>query len=148
LIQSAQTYHLKDMVRLGKEYFNQSPYARTHQYEPESAMVWLRRNIIAPTSELAVAEWSDRTVGFASAYLCEYPWCSETRVNIEYMYVEPDFRGHGLFEGLIEHIVKWSQSIGAREVLAGDVGFNPRGIQAILTRQGFEDPGLLIRRIL
>ena len=148
MIQSAQTYHLKDLVRLGEQYFTESMYAKTLNYDADTALNFLRRCIIDATAEVVVAEWSGKVVGFGVAYLGEYPWCPGIRANVEFMYLLPDARGQGLFEGMLDYLIDWATRLGAQEIQAGDVGFNPNGVEAFLSRRGFEDPGVILRKMI
>jgi GNAT superfamily N-acetyltransferase len=148
LITTAQSYHLKDLVRIGKRYFEASPYVSTHQFEENTLMDTLRRAMISPLYEVAVAEWDGKTVGGAVAYLSDYAWCSHTRVNMELIYVDEEYRAHGLVEGLIEHQLSWSRRNGAKEMIAGDIGFRPRVVENFYSQQGFQDPGVMLRKVL
>jgi hypothetical protein len=38
--------------------------------------------------------------------------------------------------------------MGAVEINVGDIGFNPQGIQAFYTNNGYSDPGVVLRKIL
>ena len=148
MIRSAQSYHIKDIVRLTRDYFDSSPYARTQQYDADHFLNNVRKNIISPTSEVAVAEWDNKTVGFSLSYLADYLWAQGLRVNMELIYVQPDYRQYGLTQGLLDHNIAWARAEGATEFLAGDIGINTEVITRFYQMQGFEDPGVVIRRVL
>ena len=106
LIKSGASYHLKDLVRLGKDYYLSSPYHLTHQFDGDILLDNLRRYMIYPTAEVAVAEWNNRVVGGSVAYLLPYAWTSGLCVNMEFFYLDPDYRQQGLAEAMLEHQLK------------------------------------------
>ncbi len=148
MIVQAQSYHLKDLVKLGQLYYAESPYAQTHQFEPDTLMNALRKAMISPVYEVVVAEWDGQVVGAAYAYIAEYAWCSDVRVNMELIYVVPEHRNSGISEDLISHMVNWSRRVNAKELTAGDIGFRPRITQEFYQQQGFEDPGVMLRKVM
>jgi NDP-sugar pyrophosphorylase family protein len=62
--------------------------------------------------------------------------------------VDEEYRAHGLVEGLIEHQLSWSRRNGAKEMIAGDIGFRPRVVENFYSQQGFQDPGVMLRKVL
>jgi GNAT superfamily N-acetyltransferase len=148
LIKSGASYHLKDLVRLGKSYYESSPYVHTHQFDGELLLDNLRKYMIYPVAEIAVAEWDNRVVGGAVAYMLEYTWTPGVRVNMEFFYVDPEYRQYGLAEALLEHQLAWAKQQNAMEFIAGDLGLNPKALQKFFEQQGFQDPGMLIRKVL
>ena len=147
MIQRAQSYHLKDLGRLGRAYYAESPYATTHQFDEDKLLDTLRRGMIYPVVEIAVAEWDNKTVGGAAAYLSEYSWCHGTRCNMEFFYVDPEYRGHGLAEGLLEHCMAWGRQMGALEFTAGDIGIRPKLTQRFFENNGLGDTGVVLRKV-
>lgn len=147
MIMTAQSYHLKDIVRMAENYFAESPYAQTHRFEPHTLTNSLRKAMISPVYEVAVAEWSGTVVGAAYAYMADYAWCSDVRVNMEFIYVLPEYRNQGLTENLIEHMMNWSRKNQARELTAGDIGFRPRITEEFYKTQGFADSGVMLRKV-
>jgi GNAT superfamily N-acetyltransferase len=148
MILSGQSYHLKDLVRLGRDYHSQSPYATTHEYESDRVLDFLRRAMIYPNIEVAVLEIDGRARGAAIAGLIPMYWSSRTRAHMEFLYIDPDYRAHGYAEQLIEHIIAWSRKMEAAEVTAGDLGLRPRLTERFLEEQGFGDPGVMLRVVL
>jgi GNAT superfamily N-acetyltransferase len=147
LIQTAQSYHLKDLVRLAQKYYAESPYVATHQFDEDKLLDTLRRGMIYPVVEIAVAERDNKTVGGAVTYLTEYSWCQGTRCSMEFFYVEPEYRGHGLAEGLLEHCMAWGRQMGALEFTAGDIGLRPRLTQRFFEQNGLSDDGVVLRKV-
>lgn len=148
MIVTAGPHHLKDLVRLGELYYKESPYATTHKFESHTLLDYLRRAMIVATSEVAVCEWEGKIIGGAVAYLADYAWCSDVRVNMEFIYVLPEYRNLGHTEQLIDHMLDWSRRCQARELTAGDIGFRPRVTQEFYQQQGFVDPGVMLRKVL
>lgn len=148
MILSGQSYHLKDLVRLGQDYHSQSPYAATHQYESDRVLDFLRRAMIYPQTQVAVLEIDGRARGAAIAGLIPMYWSSCTRAHMEFLYIDAEYRGHGHAEQLIEHIIAWSRKMEASEVTAGDLGLRPRLTERFLQEQGFADPGVIMRVVL
>ena len=148
MIITAQTYHLKDIVKLWQKYYDESPYTTTHKFEPNTTLDWMRRAMIYPHAQVAVAEWDSKTVGFSVCYLNEYAWTSGTKAVMEFLYVDPEYRAQGLAEGLISHQIAWAQKNNAQELIGGDLGIRPRLTQRFLEDQDFCDPGVILRKIL
>lgn len=148
MIYTATSQNLKDLVRLGRCYHQESPYSATHEFDDNHLMNWLRRALISPVFEVAVAEWDRKTVGGSVAYISDYAWCNEHRTNMEFIYVLPEYRQYGLVEGLLEHQLAWSRKMQVKEMFAGDIGFRPRVVEEFYSRNGFSDPGVLLRKVL
>jgi GNAT superfamily N-acetyltransferase len=148
VILSGQSYHLKDVIRLGGMYYGESPYATTHKFDEKKLLDFLRKAMIYPVMEVAVAEWDNRIVGAAICYVNEYAWCEGLRSCMEFFYVEPEYRGQGLAEGLLDHCIAWADKMGATEFSAGDLGLRPRLTQRFLEQHGFQDPGVVLRKVL
>ena len=114
MIITATSEHLKDLVRLAQRYYEESPYQGTHEFDVNHTMNYVRRAMISPVFELAVAQWDGRTVGGAVAYISDYTWCNQIRTNMEFIYVDEPYRQHHLVEGLLEHQLAWSRKMQAR----------------------------------
>lgn len=148
MIVQAQSYHLKPLVALGEEYYQCSPYARSHRFEYDTLLENLRRAMIVASHNIVVAEWDGEVVGGCMAYVAPYSWNSETFVNVELIYVKPEHRGRGLAEGMLDHQESWARSVGAREIVGGDIGFNPDAMADWLESQGWHDTGVVIRKVI
>lgn len=148
MISTAQSFHLKDIVRLGERYYSLSPYVKSHEFEPATLLDWLRKAMIYPNAEVAVATYNDQVVGVAVAYLLDYAWTSGHRANMEFFYVDEEYRQYGLAEQLLEHQVEWAKKMNCLEFIAGDIGLNPRLNQKFFEQHGFQDPGMVIRKVL
>jgi GNAT superfamily N-acetyltransferase len=131
-----------------RDYFDSSPHAQIQQYDAEYFLNNVRKNIISPTSEVAVAEWDNKTVGFSLSYLGDYLWTHGLRVNMELIHVMPEYPQNELTQGLLDHNIAWARSQGAVEFFAGDIGMNIETVTRFYQMQGFADPGVVIRRIL
>jgi GNAT superfamily N-acetyltransferase len=148
LIVQAQSYHLKDLVELGNLYYQESPYATSHTFDYNTLLEGLRRAMIVASHNIVVAEWDGEVVGGSYAYIAPYVWCPETRVNVELIYVKPEYRGRGLAEDMLEHQTSWARQAGATEITAGDIGLNPDVTDLWLESQGFTDTGVMLRKVL
>lgn len=148
LIVKAQSYHLKELVKIGQRYYEESPYSRTHSFDSNTLLNWLRRAMVLATYEVAVVEYDGQVIGGAVAYLADYAWCNEVRVNMEFIYVDPEHRADGHSEALIDHMVSWARACQAREITAGDIGLRPRLTEGWLENQGFSDTGVMLRKVL
>jgi GNAT superfamily N-acetyltransferase len=148
MIIDGQSYHLKDVVRLGKAYHSESPYAVTHEYNEKKTLDFLRQAMIYPTMKTVVAEYDNRVVGAAICYLQEYMWADSYRATMEFFYVEPEYRALGLAEQMLERCIEWAVKMNATEFMAGDLGLRPRLTQRFLENQGFQDPGVILRKVL
>lgn len=148
-IMSGESRHIRDAVNLAELYFKESPYSRTHRFDKTQTTEFARSAIIKLQYELAIAETeNEEVVGFALGYLTEYGWCSDIRVCMEFFYIKPDYRATEIAEQLIEHIENWGRKMGAVEIAVGDIGFNPKGIEAFYTNMGYTDPGVCLRKRL
>lgn len=148
MIKTAQTYHLKDLVRMSQQYHSESPYAGLLEFDPVVSLDYLRTAAIQPTYEVVVAELDGATVGMCVAYLCDYAWCDQLFANIEFIYLLPEARGRGLTANLIQHQIDWATRCGAREIQAGDLGFDPDGFQQLMAHSGFAGSGVVVRKML
>jgi GNAT superfamily N-acetyltransferase len=148
MILSGQSYHLKDLVRLGRDYHSQSPYATTHEYEEDKTLDFLRRAMIYPQSEVAVLEIDGRARGAAIAGIIPMYWSSKNRAHMEFLYIDPEYRGQGYAELLIQHMIRWAEKMEAAELTAGDLGLRPKLTERFLEDQGFGDTGVLLRKVL
>ena len=133
---------------MAEAYFNESPYALTQKFDSDKTLDFIRRTMIYPNTEVAVAEYNDRAVGFSIAYLHELPWSNSVTAVIDFIYVDPENRAHGLAEQMIEHQIRWATKNNAVEISAGDVGLRPRLTQRFLEQQGFAEPGIVLRKVL
>jgi GNAT superfamily N-acetyltransferase len=148
MILSGQSYHLKDLVRLGQAYHAESPYATTHDYEQDLVLDFLRRAMIYPHIEVAVLEIDGRARGAAISGIIPMYWSTRTRAHMEFLYIDPEYRGQGHAEQLIEHMIAWARKMEAAELTAGDLGLRPRLTERFLEEQGFSDPGVMMRVVL
>jgi GNAT superfamily N-acetyltransferase len=148
-VMTGEVRHIRDAVELAELYFKESPYSRTHKFEKESTMEFARSAVIKQHIELAVAENDKKEViGFALGYLTDYGWCSDIRVSMEFFYVKPEYRASDVAENLVLHIEDWGRKMGAVEIAVGDIGFNPKGIDAFYSKIGYTDPGVCLRKRL
>ena len=148
MILDGQSYHLKDIVRLGQAYINESPYSTTHEYNEKKTLDFLRQAMIYPGMKTAVAEIDNKTVGGAVCYLQEYMWSDKLRATMEFFYVQPEYRSQGLAEQLLEHCIAWATRMGAVDFVAGDLGIRPGVTQRFLEQNGFQDPGVILRKVI
>jgi GNAT superfamily N-acetyltransferase len=148
MIQVAQSYHLKDLVKIGRSYWAESPYHATHEFDEDTLLESLRRAMIVATHNVIVAEADGQTVGGSVAYIGDYPWCTSVRSDVELLYVLPEYRDRGFAEQMLEHQTEWSRKMGAVEILAGDIGFRPPVVERWLDGQGYQDSGVVMRKLL
>lgn len=104
--------------------------------------------MIVASHELVVVEYDGEVVAGAYAYAAPYVWCSDVRVNMELIYIYPEYRGKGYAEQLLQWVEDWARKLEAREVTAGDIGLTPRQTNIFLKRNGFSDEGVLLRKVL
>jgi len=107
-----------------------------------------RRAMIVASKELVVAEYDNKVVGYAYAYVGPYIWCNDIRVNMEMIYLDPEYRGKGYAEDLLQWVEDWGVKLGAREITAGDIGMQPRQTNIFLKRRGFSDEGVILRKVV
>ena len=136
------------MVRLCEAYYKESPYVNTHEFDENVSLDYLRRAMIYPHAEVAVAEWNSEVVGFSVCYISEYAWTTGVKAHMEFLYVDPEHRDQNLAEDLIDHQLRWAKRMNAQELIGGDIGLRPKLMQRFLESQGFTDPGVMIRKIL
>jgi hypothetical protein len=149
MILSAESRHIKDIAKIAEEYFNESPYSKTHKFDKNQCLEFARNCVIKTPYEVAIAENDNGdAVGFAMGYLTEYGWCADIRVSMEFLYINPKYRSTDMVNNLVTHIEDWGRKMGAVEINVGDIGFNPQGIQAFYTNNGYSDPGVVLRKIL
>lgn len=60
---------------------------------------------------IAVADLSGRIVGAACASPFRPPWSLVWMADMEFLYVDPNFRDHGTTEGLLDAVTGWADKV-------------------------------------
>jgi GNAT superfamily N-acetyltransferase len=148
MILTAQTYHLKDLTQLTQEWFSSTFYANNYEFEKDNALDYLRRCMVYPTIEVAVAEWSGRAVGFSIVSLTEMPWCQNAMAFIEFLYVRPGYSEQEFAHGLLDHQVNWARKNSAREINSAVLDQTAGFSSDYLDQQQFSPVGQISRKVL
>lgn len=148
MIQEAQSYHLKDVLRLSYEYYQTSPMVDRIEFNQDYAMDYLRRQMIQSSSYFPVYSIDDKAQGFAIAYLSAYPFSKDTRVNLEYIYVNKEHRSADVGQQLVQAVEAWAQSQNSRELLTGDIGIDPEVLKRWYQGQGYTYDGVCMTKRL
>lgn len=147
MIETAQSHHLKDLVRLSHEYYQLSPYTDI-PFDSDAALDFGRRQMVMATSFFPVYTVASRPEGFAIAYLIQLNFSRSVGVNLEYIYVREQYRSAGAADQLMQSVESWAHSVGAVELRTGDIGINPDVMQRWLGHQGYQYEGVCMTKRL
>lgn len=150
MIERARADHLKSVCELTYQYYLISPYRDHIAWDTDTALDQLRRHMIDPTSLFLVFSYAGQPRGYAIATLCTYLFNTKPFVNIDYIFVHPDYRSsdHSAAEQLVEHIEAWAIQCEAAEIVCGDIGINPEVISRWYRSQGYSYQGVCMTKRL
>ena len=95
-----------------------------------------------------VAEQAGQLVGFASASIMEYRAAGGLFVVHEVLFVRPEHRGSRAAALLVHHLLAWSRSLGATEIVSGnDSDIKSEKVERFLGRLGFKRVGYAMRQV-
>lgn len=96
-----------------------------------------------------VAEDADGLAGFVNASIHEYRMSAGLFVLHEVVFVRPEKRGTRAAARLMNHLVAWSKSLGAVEIIGGnDSNLKSDKAARFMERFGFERVGYAMRKPL
>ena len=96
-----------------------------------------------------VAEDADGLAGFLVASINEYRMSAGLFVLHEVIFTRPEKRGTRAAARLMKHLVAWSKSLGAVEIIGGtDSQTRTDGKARFMERFGFQHVGYAMRRVL
>jgi N-acetylglutamate synthase-like GNAT family acetyltransferase len=141
MILTATSGHVKAVTQLTQACLAEFKYT-SQPFDYDIALDFIRKSMIYALSNVVVAEWDNKIVGFNIAFVIPYTFADGLRCNMESFYVLPQYRTeeHGLEKQLLEHQIRWAQKMGAKEIYGGD--FNPAAFKST----GFESIGLGFRK--
>jgi GNAT superfamily N-acetyltransferase len=148
MIIPGQSRHLKDLVRLGQAYHAESPYKGHIEFDDIQTLEFLRQAMIMPTVSVAVLDIDGRARGAAIAGIMPFYWNLKRRCHMEFLYIDPEYRGQGHAEALLVYTEQWAKKHECVEITAGDLGLRPRFTERFLREQGYQDPGVMLRKPL
>jgi GNAT superfamily N-acetyltransferase len=149
MVITAQSKHIKKIVQLCEQYFNESPYRKTHKFDTIQCTEFIRSCIIKLQYEIVVdVTEKDELSGFSIGYLTDYGWCNDYRVSLEFIYVLPQYRGTTAAKDMLEHMEYWGSKMKAKEIMLGDIGFRPDAIATFYESLGYSDRGVCLRKVL
>ena len=147
MIERAQSYHLKDLVRLAHEYYQLSPY-KDIPFDSDAALDFGRRQMVMATSFFPVYTVGNSVEGFAIAYMIQLNFSRSLRVNLEYIYVREQYRSQGAAEQLVQAVESWARQVGAIDLVTGDIGINPELMRRWYSGQGYQYEGVCMTKRL
>ena len=149
MVITAQSKHIKEIVKLAEKYFSESPYVKSLKFDNIQCIEFVRSALIKIQYELVVAtNDKNQVIGAALAYLTDYGWSTDYKVSMEFIYVLPEYRSATTAEELISHIEEWAYKMKAKEVQLGDIGFRPDAIGKFYETLGYTDRGVCLRKVL
>ena len=106
----------------------------------------LRELILSPDAEVLVAVTGGKLVGsgFADIRRANDYFKHERYAHLGFMYVEPDFRGRGVIQMILEELKKWSLAQGVSELRLEVYDANSAAIRAY-EKAGFKAHVLKMR---
>lgn len=132
---------VEEIVALGIEFFDQSPYAAVTEYAPEDVWATLNGLIESPAGILLVAYGPQRAaqvIGFAAAVVNPLYFNASYRVATElFWWVQPEYRA-GTGRRLLEHLEQRAAGLGAHamQMMALET-VRPEAVARTLQRSGY-----------
>ena len=143
-IVNADPQHLKQLVKIGHEYFNESRFANLDDNNIDDE-VWhetAKACIVAPNVMLQVLVDEDNKVhGFVQASLIPQAWNKKINCAINLIYVNECCKGKGYAEQFLTNVKEWATANHCYEVIAGDYAFNPEATAKWYHKQGYKTVG-------
>jgi ribosomal protein S18 acetylase RimI-like enzyme len=118
-----------------------STATEAHRQADADWRAWARAGSSSSDTAVFVAVEQDRLVGLCGSFLRER---EPTTAQIVAMWVEPDYRGNGLAEQLLDAASAWSTESGARELVL-DVTETNQSARKLYRRAGFRETGARTR---
>ena len=136
----AEPKHLRELVKIGHEYFNESRFKELGDNEIDDT-VWFetaKACVVAPNVFLQVlVDEQQKVHGFIQASLIPQAW--NKKINL--IYVKECCKGKGYAEQFLTNVKEWATANHCYEVIAGDYAFNPEATAKWYHKQGYKTVG-------
>lgn len=130
------------LAKLAEEYAQEVTEMKQHPVDARVLMQGLAATISNPTGYLKVLSADGRIVGGFWGCLTNMPWSSIPIAQDIIIFVSKEYRGYGKL--LIDDWLKWSESMGAKEVcLSTGSGINTETTCKLFERYGFRKIGYM-----
>lgn len=130
------------LAKLAEEYAQEVIEMKQHPVDARVLMQGLAATISNPTGYLKVLSADGKIVGGFWGCLTNMPWSSTPIAQDIIIFVSKGYRGYGKL--LIDDWLKWSESMGAKEVcLSTGSGINIETTCKLFERYGFRKVGYM-----
>ena len=130
------------LAKLAEEYAQEVIEMKQHPVDARVLMQGLAATISNPTGYLKVLSVDGKIVGGFWGCLTNMPWSSTLIAQDIIVFVNKEYRGYGKL--LIEDWLKWSESMGAKEVcLSTGSGIKTEVTCKLFERYGFRKVGYM-----
>ena len=140
----AETKHLRELVKIGHEYFNESRFKKLGDNEIDDT-VWFetaKACVVAPNVFLQVlVDEQQKVHGFIQASLIPQAWNKKINCAINLIYVKECCKGKGYAEQFLTNVKEWATANHCYEVIAGDYAFTPEATAKWYHKQGYKTVG-------
>ena len=140
----AEPKHLRELVKIGHEYFNESRFKELGDNEIDDT-VWFesaKACVVAPNVFLQVlVDEQQKVHGFVQASLIPQAWNKKINCAINLIYVKEWCKCKGYAEQFLTNVKEWATANHCYEVIAGDYAFNPEATAKWYHKQGYKTVG-------
>ena len=140
----AEPKHLRELVKIGHEYFNESRFKELGDNEIDDT-VWFetaKACVVAPNVFLQVlVDEQQKVHGFIQASLIPQAWNKKINCAINLIYVKECCKVNGVAEQFLTNVKEWATANHCYEVIAGDYAFNPEATAKWYHKQGYKTVG-------
>ena len=134
--------HLKELVRLGLEYFNDSRFSEDLKADTDVIHETGKACVVAPNVIFQVLEDEDGKLhGMVQAALIPTAWTKKLTCSINLIYVDECCKGKGHAEEFLTNVKEWAIANSCYEIITGDYAVDPERTGRWLGKQGYEFVG-------
>ncbi len=119
-----------------------------HTFDPGITRETFNRSVNSGDPTIFVVEQHGDVIGFLMAHINGYAFTKGVWTTPEVTYVRPDKRGTRAAALLIDEFLKWSDLVGAKEIITGNSnGLYSERTKKLWQRFGFEFAGYSLKKV-
>ena len=141
-IVNAELHHVKGIVRVGQEYFNESRFSEDTELDENTWHETFKGCLVAPNVMIQVLQDKDKKVhGFFQAALMPNGWNDKINCAVNLIFIDKCCRGKNYAEQFLTNVKEWATANNCYEVIAGDYAFEPEATGKWYAKQGYKTVG-------
>lgn len=141
-IVNLEVKHLRELVKLGTQYYDESRFGEDLKMEPDVIHETGKACIVAPNVMFQVLEDDEGKLhGMIQASLSPTAWTKKLTTTINLIYIDKCCKGRGYAEQMFKNVKEWAEANHSYEIIAGDYAVDPNRTAKWLQRQGYEFVG-------